>query len=50
MAKIVRFDRVGGPEVLQIKEEPSKQPGKGEARLKVKAVGLNRAESMFIRG
>ena len=50
MAKIIRFDRVGGPEVLQIKEEPSKQPGKGEVRLKVKAVGLNRAESMFIRG
>ncbi len=50
MAKIVRFDGLGGPEVLQIKEEPSKQPGKGEVRLKVKAVGLNRAESMFIRG
>jgi NADPH:quinone reductase-like Zn-dependent oxidoreductase len=26
-----------------------KQPGKGEVRLKVQAVGLNRAESMFIR-
>jgi NADPH:quinone reductase-like Zn-dependent oxidoreductase len=50
MAKIVRFDHVGGPEVLQFKEEPSKQPGKGEVRLKVKAVGLNRAESMFMHG
>jgi NADPH:quinone reductase-like Zn-dependent oxidoreductase len=32
MPKIVRFDRVGGTEVLQFKDEPSKQPGKGEVR------------------
>lgn len=50
MARIVRFDRVGGPEVLKIVDEPSKQPGKGEVRLKVQAVGLNRAESMFMHG
>jgi NADPH:quinone reductase-like Zn-dependent oxidoreductase len=34
---------------LRIEEEPSKQPGKGEVRLKVRAVGLNRAELMFMR-
>lgn len=50
MPKIVRFHEVGGPEVLRIEEETPKQPGKGEVRLKVQAVGLNRAESMFIRG
>jgi NADPH:quinone reductase-like Zn-dependent oxidoreductase len=50
MPKIVRFDHVGGPEVLQFKEEPSKPPGKGELRLKVKVIGLNRAELMFMRG
>jgi NADPH:quinone reductase-like Zn-dependent oxidoreductase len=50
MAKIVRFHEVGGPEVLRIEEETPKQPGKGEVRIKVQAVGLNRAESMFIRG
>jgi NADPH:quinone reductase-like Zn-dependent oxidoreductase len=50
MAKIVRFHQVGGPEVLKIEEETPKQPGKGEVRLKVQAVGLNRAESLFIRG
>lgn len=50
MPKIVRFHEVGGPEVLKIEEEPSKQPGKGEVRLRVQAVGLNRAESMFMRG
>src|SRR5580765_6646358 len=50
MPKIIRFSEFGGPEVLQIKEEPSKQPGNGEVRIKVQAVGLNRAESMLFRG
>jgi NADPH:quinone reductase-like Zn-dependent oxidoreductase len=50
MPRIVRFHELGGPEVLRIEEEPSKQPRKGEARLRVGAVGLNRAESMFMRG
>jgi NADPH:quinone reductase-like Zn-dependent oxidoreductase len=49
-AKIVRFHSVGGPEVLKIEEEPIPEPGKGEVRLDVKAIGLNRAEVMFRRG
>jgi NADPH:quinone reductase-like Zn-dependent oxidoreductase len=49
MPIIVRFREVGGPEVLRIEEEPPKQPGKGAVRLKVQAVGLNRAELMFMR-
>lgn len=50
MPKFVRFHQVGGPEVLRIEEEARRQPGNGEVLLKVRAVGLNRAESMFIRG
>jgi len=50
MPKTVRFHEIGGPEVLRIEEEPVKQPGQVEMRLKVQAVGLNRAESMFMRG
>ena len=50
MPKIVRFHKVGGPEALKIEEETSKQPGKGEVRLQVQAVGLNRGELMFVRG
>ncbi len=50
MPKIVRFHEFGGPEVLSIEEEKLRQPGKGEVRLKVQAVGLNRAESMFMHG
>ncbi|MFY9688428.1 MAG: zinc-dependent alcohol dehydrogenase family protein [Candidatus Acidiferrales bacterium] len=49
-AKIVRFHATGGPEVLKIGEEPIPEPGKGEVRLRVQAIGLNRAEVMFRKG
>jgi NADPH:quinone reductase-like Zn-dependent oxidoreductase len=47
MPKVVRFHEYGGPEVLKLEEEPLQQPGEGEVRLRVQAIGLNRAESMF---
>lgn len=50
MPKVVRFHQLGGPENLKIEEVPSQAPGQGEVRLRVQAVGLNRAESMFYRG
>jgi hypothetical protein len=50
MPKIVRFHQVGGPEVLQLEELPAPQPGEGEVRIKVEAIGLNRAEVMFRSG
>src|ERR1700681_4197873 len=49
-AKIVRFHTLGGPEVLKIEDEPIPVPGKGEVLLRVKAIGLNRAEVMFRAG
>jgi NADPH:quinone reductase-like Zn-dependent oxidoreductase len=49
-AKVVRFHNIGGPEVLKIEKEQIPDPGKGEVRLNVKAIGLNRAEVMFRRG
>jgi NADPH:quinone reductase-like Zn-dependent oxidoreductase len=49
-AKIVRFHSIGGPEVLRISEEPIPEPGRGEVRLRIKAIGLNRAEVMFRSG
>ena len=48
--KIVRFHQTGGPEVLQVDELPLPEPGPGEVRLRVKAIGLNRAEVMFRMG
>ena len=50
MPKIVRFYETGGPEVLKIEESPLVEPGAGEVRLKVEALGLNRAEIMFRQG
>ena len=49
-AKIVRFHALGGPEVLQLEELPVPEPGNGEVRLRVAAIGLNRAEVMFRQG
>lgn len=50
MARVVRFHRFGGPEVLQIDSLEVPPPGPGEVRVNVKALGLNRAESMFRSG
>jgi len=48
--KIVRFHETGPAEVLQFDELPLPEPGPGEVRLRVKALGLNRAEVMFRNG
>jgi NADPH:quinone reductase-like Zn-dependent oxidoreductase len=50
MPKIVRFHSIGGPENLKLENLPSREPGTGEVKLRVQAVGLNRAEAAFMRG
>jgi NADPH:quinone reductase-like Zn-dependent oxidoreductase len=50
MARVVRFHQTGGPEVLKIENVELRPPGRGEVRIAVKALGLNRAESMFRSG
>ena len=50
MAKIVRFHRPGGPEVLQIEDIRVADPQEGEVRIRVEAVGLNRAEAVYREG
>jgi NADPH:quinone reductase-like Zn-dependent oxidoreductase len=50
VAKIVRFHSIGSAEVLKIENLPITEPGEGEVRLKVEAIGLNRAEVMFREG
>jgi NADPH:quinone reductase-like Zn-dependent oxidoreductase len=50
MPKIIRFHQLGGPEVLRFEEAEPQQPGKGEVRIRVQASGLNRAESVYMRG
>src|ERR1700753_1239305 len=48
--KIVRFHKLGGPDVLQFNALTLPEPAQGEVRLRVKALGLNRAEIMFRNG
>ena len=50
MPKIVRFHSIGGPENLKLEDVVSREPGEGEVKLRVQAVGLNRAEALFLRG
>lgn len=50
MTRVVRFHEIGGPEVLRIEEVEVGSPGPGEVRLRVHALGLNRAEAMFRSG
>ncbi|MFF3985095.1 zinc-dependent alcohol dehydrogenase family protein [Streptomyces sp. NPDC001797] len=50
MAKLVQFDRIGGPEVLTLREVEVGAPGAGEVRIRVDAIGLNRAEIMYREG
>ena len=50
MARVVRFHEAGGPAVLKIEQLDVPPPGKGEVQISVKALGLNRAESMFRKG
>ena len=50
MARIVRFHEFGGPDVLKLEELSEKSPAKAEVRIKVSAIGLNRAEVVFREG
>ncbi|GAA3024601.1 zinc-dependent alcohol dehydrogenase family protein [Streptosporangium longisporum] len=50
MTKIVQFDQVGGAEVLTLRDIEVGEPGPGELRIRVDAIGLNRGEIMYREG
>jgi NADPH:quinone reductase-like Zn-dependent oxidoreductase len=50
MPKVVRFSQIGPADVLQIEDLPVRDPKPGEVRIRVQAIGLNRAEVMFRTG
>jgi NADPH2:quinone reductase len=41
MSHVVRFERTGGPEVLEWVEAPVPAPGSGEVLLRQTAIGVN---------
>ncbi|SAL34396.1 alcohol dehydrogenase [Caballeronia choica] len=47
MSRTIRFSKAGGPEVLEFVDTEVPEPGPTEVRIKVKAIGINRAESMW---
>jgi NADPH:quinone reductase-like Zn-dependent oxidoreductase len=47
VSRTIKFAKIGGPEVLEFVETEVAAPGPHEVRIKVKAIGINRAESMF---
>ncbi|MFC5473940.1 zinc-dependent alcohol dehydrogenase family protein [Paraherbaspirillum soli] len=50
MARMIRFHQHGGPEVLRIEDIEVPRPAQGEIRIRVKALGLNRAEALLRAG
>jgi NADPH:quinone reductase-like Zn-dependent oxidoreductase len=47
MSRTIKFAKAGGPEVLEFVETEVRAPGPNEVRIDVKAIGINRAESMW---
>lgn len=50
MTRVIRFHQHGGPEVLRIEDVTVPPPPQGEVQIRVKALGLNRAEAMLRAG
>jgi NADPH:quinone reductase-like Zn-dependent oxidoreductase len=47
MPRTIKFAQAGGPEVLEFVETQVPAPGPHEVRIEVKAIGINRADSMW---
>lgn len=50
MTRTVLFHELGGPEVMRLADVEIGEPGPGEVRIRVDAIGLNRAEALFRSG
>ncbi|MFL5407226.1 MAG: quinone oxidoreductase family protein [Myxococcales bacterium] len=50
MAKAIRFNEIGGPEVLKYQDVEVGNPGAGEVKLRHVAIGLNYADTYFRNG
>ena len=50
MERIVRFERIGGPEVLRIEDAAPETPRTGEVLIDIAAFGLNNSEAQLRRG
>lgn len=46
----VRFDRMGGPEVLRLETVAAQAPGRGEVFIRVLAIGVTQGDAMYREG
>lgn len=45
-----QFEGTGGPELLRLAEHDLQPPGPGEALIRIRAIGLNRADLLYLAG
>jgi NADPH:quinone reductase-like Zn-dependent oxidoreductase len=50
MAPVVIATAFGGPEVLSVADQPTAEPGPGEARIEVRAAGVNPIDAKAYSG
>jgi NADPH2:quinone reductase len=50
LMQAIVVERLGPPDVMELREVPTVQPGPGEVRLKVEAVGINFADVLAVAG
>lgn len=50
MPRVAIFDEAGGPDVLQIVEEPVREPAAGEVRIAIEGFAVNRLDQMMRAG
>jgi len=50
MTTVVRFHELGGPDVLRLENLEVPTPGSSEVKIRVEAIGLNRADLAFRAG
>jgi len=50
MSRVVRIHETGAPDVLRIEDMEVGKPARGEIRVRIEAIGLNRSEAAFRAG
>ena len=49
-AQAWQFEGIGGPELLRLTDHELPEPGPGEALIRIRAIGLNRADLLYLAG
>jgi NADPH:quinone reductase-like Zn-dependent oxidoreductase len=50
MTRAWSFEGIGGPELLRLADHEIESPGPGEALVRIRSVGLNRADLLYLAG